>query len=159
MGKVAPLCGQPKGRLWKLFRSWAPRPGWKFRSWATRLCLTCGWQVASRWLAGGQNRVKKISTHGARLWSKDTICSCIYRSCMGWGWIGADKEGMVVAHATMDGGCQLATSFGQRLRPLEFAVWPQLWSIKTICGSCSPTSSLMGFMRPSTFYKDLSESA
>jgi hypothetical protein len=31
---------------------------------------------------------------------------------------------MVVAHATMHGGCQLASSFGQRLRPLAMAVWP-----------------------------------
>jgi hypothetical protein len=31
---------------------------------------------------------------------------------------------MVVAHATMHGGCYLASSFGQRVKPLAMAVWP-----------------------------------
>ena len=34
-------------------------------------------------------------------------------------------DGMVVAHATMHGGCQLASCLGQWLRPLSLAVQPR----------------------------------
>jgi hypothetical protein len=66
----------------------------------------------------------KAPVHGHSLLLQ-TQSLLLLGSCMGWGWGGADKDGMVVAHATMHVDCQLARSLAQRLRPLELAVWAQ----------------------------------
>jgi hypothetical protein len=73
-----------------------------------------------------QNIEKLFFAHGTRLCSRDRVCSCwdISSSCMGWGWGGADKEhGGGPRHHIC--GYQLARSLGQRLMPLELAVWAQ----------------------------------